>query len=101
MLQFSNYVPSPQTRYDLAYNFIYLVAFNTALNVAFLAFTIVKKVYSACRRFFVRRKAKLNRQRHVADETSQVEKNPVADSKTNVLRDAVDGKSVDELLVEG
>ena len=58
MFVFTNYVPSPETRYDLAFFFLYLIAADMILNVLYLILTIVKKIYSACRSFITKRNAK-------------------------------------------
>ena len=61
MFLFSNYVPNAETRYDLAYLFLYFVATNMVLNVLYLVFTIVRKIYYASRNYFTRRQAKKDR----------------------------------------
>ena len=61
MFLFSNYVPNADTRYDLAYLVLYLIAADIVLNVLFLVFTIVRKIYQACRKYFIRRQAKKDR----------------------------------------
>ena len=58
MFIFSDYVPSAETRYELAFLFLYLIAADMILNVLYLIFTIVTKIYSACHNFFTKRKAK-------------------------------------------
>ena len=58
MFHSSSFVESPETRYELAYYFLYLVATDVAINVLFLVYSIVKKIFSGCRRAFVKRRAK-------------------------------------------
>ena len=60
MFHYTQFVESPETRYELAYYFLYLVAADVVLNVLFLVYSIVKKVFSACKNFFVNRKSKNN-----------------------------------------
>ena len=60
MFHFTEYVNDPATRYLLAFNFLYFVASDIILNILVLIFTILKKIYSACRSFFVNRRAKKN-----------------------------------------
>ena len=65
MFLFSNYVPNVETRYDLAYLFLYFVAADMVLNVLYLVLTVVKKIYYACRSYFTRRQAKKDRAMNV------------------------------------
>lgn len=58
MFLFSNYVPKAESRYDLAYFFLYVVAADVVLNVLYLIYTIVQKIYLTCRNVFTRRRAK-------------------------------------------
>ena len=55
MFVFSNYVPSAETRYELAFYFLYFIAGNMVINVIFSIVTIIKRIYDACRSFFIRR----------------------------------------------
>ena len=52
LFHYSDYVVNPETRYDLAYYFLYIVATDIVINVLFLIYMIVKKIYMACRSFF-------------------------------------------------
>ena len=65
MFLFSNYVPDANTRYDLAYFVLYFIAADMVLNVLFLVFTIIRKIYQACRNYFTRRQAKKDRAMNV------------------------------------
>lgn len=67
MFLFSYYVPSAEDRYDLAYIFLYFIAFNMTLNVLYLVFTIERKIHSACRSFFIRRRARKAKAMNVID----------------------------------
>ena len=80
MFQFSNYVPRAEDRYDLAYNFLYVVAVDIVLNIVFLIFTIVKKIFLACRGFLTRRKAKKSLDMNVLDQ-----KNVILEGKTTKM----------------
>ena len=58
MFHFTEYVTDPATRYMLAFNFLYFVASDIVLNICVLIFTIIKKIFQACRSFFANRRAK-------------------------------------------
>ena len=58
MFHNSDYVGNPETRYDLAYIFLYLVATDVALNITYLIVSITSKIIVACRSYFTKRKAK-------------------------------------------
>ena len=58
MFHFTEFVTQPETRYDLAFYFLYFVAVDIALNVSILIFTIMRKIYMAVRRKYMQRKAK-------------------------------------------
>ena len=60
MFHYTEFVASPDTRYDLGFSFMYLVAADVILNVLFLIYVVVKKIYMACRSIFVRRRARQN-----------------------------------------
>ena len=60
MFHYTEFVASPDTRYDLGLSFMYLVAADVILNVLFLIYVVVKKIYMACRSIFVRRRARQN-----------------------------------------
>ena len=58
MFLFSAYVPEPELRYDLAYYFLYFVGFDMAINIIYLVYTLVTKIYLALRTFLSKRRAK-------------------------------------------
>ena len=55
---FTNYVPQADTRYDLGWYVLYFIGADIALNVGFLIFNLVKKIYVAIRTAIYRHKAK-------------------------------------------
>ena len=57
MFHFTEFVAQPETRYDLAFYFLYFVAVDIALNLIILVFTILRKIYVAVKRIVIRRKA--------------------------------------------
>ena len=50
-------MPEADLRYDMAWYLIYVVAFDIGLNILGLLFSIVHKIYSALKNYFIRRKA--------------------------------------------
>ena len=58
LFHYSDFVGSPDTRYDLGFYFMYLIAIDIIFNVVFLIYTVVKKIYLEIRSFFVRRRTK-------------------------------------------
>ena len=58
MFHFTEYVESPETRYNLAFYFLYFVAVDVVLNVILLIFSILNKIYRAVKRCIVKRKAR-------------------------------------------
>ena len=44
MFRFTYFVADAYTRYDLAWQFLYLLIFNVAINVLFLIVVIIKKI---------------------------------------------------------
>ena len=57
MFHFTEFVARPETRYDLAFYFLYFVAADIALNVSILIFTILRKICIVIKRKYVQRKA--------------------------------------------
>ena len=55
MFHYSEYIPSAEKRYDLAFYFLYLVAIDVILNVLLLIYIVVKRIYVAIKDYFVRR----------------------------------------------
>ena len=51
------YVPGAQTRYDLAWYLLYIIALDIALNVIFLVVIVTKKIYAAIKGCFFKNKA--------------------------------------------
>ena len=45
MFQFTAFVPDPELRYGLAYYFLYFVGVDVAINVLYLVYTLIKKIY--------------------------------------------------------
>ena len=84
MFVFSNYVPSAETRYDLAFFFLYFIAANMILNVLYLIVTIVKKIYSACRSFITRRNTKKSREMSVQPNSVEKSKELVTPIQVNI-----------------
>ena len=58
MLWFTEYVGSPETRYDLGTVFLVFLAIAIGLNVLILFYTILKGVYKAVKQCVVKRRAK-------------------------------------------
>ena len=58
MFWFTHFVGAPQTRYDLAWYFMYLIGFNMAVNVALLLYIIGRKIYLAARKEYLKRTVK-------------------------------------------
>ena len=58
MLLFTEYVPEPVQRYEFAFPWLYMLAVDVALNVLVLIFVLVRKIYTAIRNAFKKRKAK-------------------------------------------
>lgn len=70
MFVFSNYVPSAEVRYELAYFFLYLIAADVVLNVLYLVYSITTKVYRACRSKCARHIASKAIKMNVKDQTT-------------------------------
>lgn len=49
MFHFTLFVNDAETRYELAWYFLYFVAVDIAVNILIFLYIIVKKIYSACR----------------------------------------------------
>ena len=47
MILFTDFVPGPETKYDLAWKFIYLVAFDICVNLILLVFMVSKDIVNA------------------------------------------------------
>jgi len=60
MFHYSEFVASPETRYDLGFYFMYLVAVDVILNMLFLLYIVVKRIYMACKSIFIKAKARQN-----------------------------------------
>ena len=58
MFTFTLFVDDAETRYELAWYFLIFVGVDIAVNVLIFLFIIVKKIYSACSRCCLKRKAK-------------------------------------------
>ena len=58
MFHFTEFVTDPEDRYNLAFYFLYFVAFDVALNVILLVFTLLKKIFLALKLCCLRRIAK-------------------------------------------
>ena len=58
MFQFTLYVDDAQIRYDQGWRFIYFIGADVALNIMFLLYFVVSKIYQACKRKFMERRAK-------------------------------------------
>ena len=55
---FTAFVPSPTTQYDLAWYFLYLIGIDSICNVLVLVVSLLRKVFSALKAAFYKRKAK-------------------------------------------
>ena len=58
MFHFTHFVGDPETRYELAWYFLYFVGVNIAVNFLIFLYIIVKKIYNSCRLCCLKRKAK-------------------------------------------
>ena len=58
MFHFTMFVEDAQTRYDLGWRFLYFIGADVALNVLFLFYFVGSKIYKACKRKFMARKAR-------------------------------------------
>ena len=56
MFLFTDYVRDPRQRNDFAWYYLYFIFADVVANVAFLIFTLVKKVYQAIRRIFLKKR---------------------------------------------
>ena len=57
---YTNYVDSPTTRYELAWYFLYLMAFVCIVNILFMFYVIFSKIYQAIRKAYLKRVHKRN-----------------------------------------
>lgn len=57
MFHYTDFVADADTRYDLGFYLMYLVAIDVIFNVIFLFYFLGKKIYLAIKAFFTRRKA--------------------------------------------
>jgi len=57
MFHYTEFVADANTRYNLGFYLMYLVAVDVVLNVIFLFYFLGKKIYLAIKAFFIRRKA--------------------------------------------
>ena len=55
---FTDFVPDPVDRYNQGYTLLYFIGFNIFVNLAILIYSIVQKIYMACRNFFIKRNKK-------------------------------------------
>ena len=58
MFHFSGFVAEPELRYDLAYYFLYFVGVDVAINVLYLGYFLIDKIYRAIRTCLSKRRAK-------------------------------------------
>ena len=49
MFLFTDYVPEPSTKYDLAWYLIYLIVFNITVNLGVFFYTTARQSYTAAR----------------------------------------------------
>lgn len=49
---YSNYVDDPIIRYELAWYFLYLMAFDCTVNILIMLYVIGKKIYRAARKAY-------------------------------------------------
>lgn len=52
---FTNYVGNPTKRYEIAWYFLYLVAFDCSVNILIMFFVIGKKIYVAARKAYLKK----------------------------------------------
>ena len=71
VLLFTEYVPSPEQRYDFAFVFLYVIAIDAGLNLLIFIFFIIKKVYRAIKLCYLKAKAKKRKQRQVDDKMAK------------------------------
>lgn len=58
MFWFTLFVPDAELRYELADHVMKFLGVNICINVAVLLFTVVQKVYRACKSCYLKRKTK-------------------------------------------
>ena len=68
MFHFTEYVPCPLIRYELAWYFMYFVAANIGGNVLVLFYIILFKIYEAIRKCYLKRLAKKNADKQVQSQ---------------------------------
>lgn len=71
MFLFTDYVDSPETRYTFGWYFLYFLAADVALNVLVLLYILSSKVWTAGRRFHLRKKALEMAKRRVQDQNEK------------------------------
>ena len=57
MFWFTHYIEDAQVRYDKGWHFLYFVGADVALNIIFLFYFLGSKIYCACKRKFMARRA--------------------------------------------
>ena len=70
MFWFTTFVGDPKLRYDLAWKFMIFIGVNIVLNVGILGFSILRKVYQACRIAYLKRVSKANMDKRVHQDSN-------------------------------
>ena len=73
MFWFTTFVGDPMLRYDLAWKFMIFIGANIVLNVSILLFSILRKVYQACKIAYLRRVSKANMEKRVQQDSNKEE----------------------------
>lgn len=84
MFHYTEYVGSPETRYDLAFYFMYFIGVDVALNVLLLVYNIIKKVIQAIQMAVKKSKAKSVQQKKVQDRQGL----PIAVTEEDISQNA-------------
>ena len=71
VLLFTEYVPSPEQRYDFAFVFLYVIALDAGLNLLIFIYILVKKVCKAIRQCYLKAQVKKRKQRQVDDKMAK------------------------------
>ena len=61
MFLFTDYIPSPEERYEFGKYFLYLLYFDLAINLIVLALEISKMIKRNCKRCILHRKLRKER----------------------------------------
>ena len=69
----TQFVESPEQRYDLGWYFLYFVAFNVGVNILFVIYITIKKIYQKIRICCFKRQAKNQKDIVIAPKKAEIE----------------------------